>query len=75
MWKVQVVKLGQVEVPVPEILFMTGFADWATMIFWMTVATDGNKVAIVNTGPPADLTEIAEAIKSTAAGTGPQQPR
>ena len=24
---------------------------------------------------PADLTEIAEAIKSTAAGTGPQQPR
>lgn len=57
-WEVQVLSLGEVEVPVPEILFMTRFAEWAPMVFWMTVATDGDKVAIVNTGPPEDLTQI-----------------
>jgi glyoxylase-like metal-dependent hydrolase (beta-lactamase superfamily II) len=57
-WEVQVLKLGQAEVPVPEILFMTGFDEWAVLAFWMVVATDGERVAIVNTGMPDDLTEI-----------------
>lgn len=57
-WEVQVVKLGQADVPVPEVLFMTGFDEWAVLAFWMVVATDGDKVAIVNTGMPDDLTQI-----------------
>jgi glyoxylase-like metal-dependent hydrolase (beta-lactamase superfamily II) len=55
---VQVLSLGQAEVPVPEILFMTGFDEWAVLKFWMVVATDGDRVVIVNTGQPDDLTEI-----------------
>ncbi len=57
-WDVQVLKLGQADVPKPEIFFMTGFDEWAVLNFWMVVATQGDRVAIVNTGMPEDLTEI-----------------
>lgn len=57
-WDVRVVSLGQAEVPVPEILFMTGFDEFALLKLWMVVATQGDRVAIVNTGPPDDLTQI-----------------
>ena len=58
MWDVQVLKLGQVEVPVPQVLFLTGFDQWCTLNFYMVVATEGNKVVVVNTGLPDDLTDI-----------------
>lgn len=57
-WDVQVLKLGQVEVPVPQVLFLTGFDQWCVLNFYMVVATQGDKVAIVNCGMPADLTDI-----------------
>lgn len=57
-WDVQVLRLGEAEVPMPEILFMTGFHDWAIMAFPMVVARQGDEVAIINTGFPDDLTDI-----------------
>ena len=39
-------------------LFLTGFDQWCTLNFYMVVATEGDKVVIVNTGMPDDLTDI-----------------
>ena len=57
-WDVRVLKLGQAEVPVPQVLFLTGFDQWCVLNFYMVVATQGDKVAIVNCGMPDDLTDI-----------------
>ena len=57
-WDVRVLKLGQAEVPVPQVLFLTGFDQWCVLNFYMVVATQGDTVAIVNCGMPSDLTDI-----------------
>jgi hypothetical protein len=37
---------------------MTGFHEWALLNFYRVVARKGDTVAILNTGPPSDLTDI-----------------
>ena len=39
----------------PQVLFLTGFDQWCVLNFYMVVATQGDKVAIVNCGMPDDL--------------------
>jgi hypothetical protein len=55
-YEVQVLKVGQSDVPGPEVYWMSHWDQWLTLYFYMVVIRGGESVAIVNTGPPLDLT-------------------
>jgi glyoxylase-like metal-dependent hydrolase (beta-lactamase superfamily II) len=57
---VQVLKMGQCDVPGPEVYWMSHWDTWETLYFYMVVIQGQGKTAIVNTGPPADLTALNE---------------
>jgi glyoxylase-like metal-dependent hydrolase (beta-lactamase superfamily II) len=61
--------MGQSDVPGPEVYWMSHWNEWLTLYFWMVVIEGGGKTAIINTGPPEDLTSINE---QWAAYAGPQ---
>lgn len=54
-YEIQVLKMGQCEVPGPEVYWMSGWDTWETLCFWMVVIRGGGKTILINTGPPADL--------------------
>lgn len=55
---VQLLKMGQCDVAGPEVFWMSHWDDWVQLYFWMVVIRGHGKTAIINTGPPADLTEL-----------------
>ena len=57
-YEVQVLKMGQCEVAGPEVYWMSHWNDWVTLFFWMVVIRGNGITAIINTGPPADLTDL-----------------
>lgn len=57
-YEVSVLKMGQSDVPGPEVFWMSHWDQWETLYFWMVVIRGGGKTAIINTGPPHDLTGI-----------------
>jgi glyoxylase-like metal-dependent hydrolase (beta-lactamase superfamily II) len=59
-YEVQVLKMGQCEVPGPEVYWMSRWETWETLFFWMVVVRGHGKTAIINTGPPSDLTAMNE---------------
>ncbi len=63
---VQVLKVGEVEVPAPEVYWMSHWQEWETLFFYMVVIRCGDVTAIVNTGPPADLAELNRAWRAFA---------
>jgi glyoxylase-like metal-dependent hydrolase (beta-lactamase superfamily II) len=64
-YEVQILKMGQCEVPGPEVYWMSGWNTCETLYFWMVVIRGGGKTAIINTGPPQDLTDMNEVWKKT----------
>ncbi len=62
-YDVQVLKMGQCQVPGPEVFWMSHWDTWETLNFWMVVIRGGGKNIIVNTGPPKDLTALNAAWK------------
>lgn len=60
-FEVQVLKMGQCEVPGPEVYWMSSWNTWEMLNFWMVVIRGGGKTLIINTGPPADLSALNEA--------------
>jgi glyoxylase-like metal-dependent hydrolase (beta-lactamase superfamily II) len=68
-YQVHVLKIGQSDVPGPEVYWMGHWDQWLTLYFYMVVIRGGGKTAIVNTGPPLDLTEMNE---QWAAYAGPR---
>jgi glyoxylase-like metal-dependent hydrolase (beta-lactamase superfamily II) len=62
-FEVQILKMGQCEVPGPEVYWMSGWDTWETLHFWMVVIRGGGKTVVINTGPPADLTDLNDAWK------------
>lgn len=63
---VRVLKMGQCDVPGPEVFWMSHWDKWYTLNFYMVVIQGGGKTAIINTGPPADLTSLNEVWKHFA---------
>lgn len=67
MYDIQVLKMGQAEVPGPEVYWMSGWGTWEMLHFWMVVIRGGEKNLVINTGPPLDLAPMnkvwAEAIE------------
>jgi glyoxylase-like metal-dependent hydrolase (beta-lactamase superfamily II) len=59
-FQVQVLKMGECEVAGPEVFWMSHWNDWVKLYFWMVVIRGNGETAIINTGPPADLTALNE---------------
>ena len=57
-YEVRVLKMGQCDVRGPEVFWMDRWDDWETLYFWMVVIRGNGKTAIINTGPPADLSAL-----------------
>ncbi len=62
-YEIDVLKMGQCQVPGPEVYWMSGWDTWETLHFWMVVIRGGGKVLIINTGPPQDLVPMNEVWK------------
>src|ERR1035437_8140915 len=60
-YTVDVLKMAEAEVPGPEVFWMSHWDKWETLFFQMVLIRGEGRTAIINTGPPADLTEINEA--------------
>jgi hypothetical protein len=58
MFGVRSIKVGQVEVPGPELFWMGGWDQWYTLVFQVVLIQGPGVTALVNTGPPLDLSPI-----------------
>jgi len=65
-YEVNVLKVGQCDVPGPEIYWMSHWDTWETLYFYMVVIRGGGKTAIVNTGPPRELAALNEVWRDFA---------
>src|SRR5579884_2036579 len=59
-YSVTVLKMGEAEVPGPEVFWMSRWEAWQTLYFYMVVIRGAGVIAIINTGPPHDLTMLNE---------------
>ena len=57
-YEIQLLKMGQCDVAGPEVYWMSHWNEWVQLYFWMVVIRGNGKTAIINTGPPSDLTEL-----------------
>lgn len=55
---VQVLKVGEADVPGPEVYWMDRWKEWITLYFYIVVARSENLTVVINSGPPRDLTEL-----------------
>lgn len=54
-YRVRVLKMGQCDVPGPEVYWMSHWGTWETLYFYMVLIRGEGKTLVINTGPPADL--------------------
>jgi hypothetical protein len=57
-FRIDVTSMGRMELPGPEVFWMSGWDEWFDAAFWMVVARSAEHTVVVNTGPPADITEL-----------------
>ena len=60
-YSVQVLKMAEAEVPGPEVYWMSHWHEWVMLHFYMVVLRGNGITAIVNTGPPADISQLNRA--------------
>ena len=60
-YSVHVLKMAEAEVPGPEVYWMSHWQEWVRLYFYMVVVQGNGITAVVNTGPPADLSEMNRA--------------
>jgi hypothetical protein len=65
-YRVRVLKMGQCDVPGPEVFWMSHWETWETLFFWMVVIQRAGFTAVINTGPPADLTGLNQVWRQFA---------
>jgi glyoxylase-like metal-dependent hydrolase (beta-lactamase superfamily II) len=66
MYEVSLLKMGQSEVPGPEVYWMSHWDQWLTLYFYMVVVRGNGYTVIINTGPPDDLAEMNQEWASYA---------
>lgn len=54
-FNVDVLSMGRMLLPAPEVFWMSGWDEMFDATFWMVVARDGDYTVVVNTGAPDDL--------------------
>ena len=59
-YEIQLLKMGHCDVMGPEVYWMSHWTDWVQLYFWMVVISGNGKTAIINTGPPEDLSALNE---------------
>lgn len=57
-YSVQVLKMAEAEVPGPEVFWMSHWNEWVKLNFYMIVLRGNGTTAVINTGPPADISEL-----------------
>lgn len=57
-YTVRVLKMGQSDVPGPEVYWQSHWFSWETLCFYMVVIQGEGVTAVINTGPPSDLSEL-----------------
>jgi glyoxylase-like metal-dependent hydrolase (beta-lactamase superfamily II) len=60
-YSVQVLKMAEAEVPGPEVYWMSHWHEWVKLNFYMVVLRSNGITAIINTGPPADISQLNRA--------------
>lgn len=55
---VRSIKVGQVDVPGPEVFWQSDWSEWYTLAFQLVLVQGEGVTALVNTGPPPDLSDI-----------------
>lgn len=58
--------MGEAEVPGPEVYWMSHWDRWETLCFYMVVLRGEAGIAVINTGPPADLEPLNHAWRAFA---------
>jgi len=56
-FKIKVFKMGESEVPAPEVYWMQGWNEWETLSFHALLAYNEKRNFLINTGFPLDLSE------------------
>ena len=69
-FSVQALKMGQCQVRGPEVYWMDRWDDWEELYFYVVLVRGDSKVAIINTGPPRDLTALNARWTSTFGARG-----
>lgn len=57
-YDIQVIKVGEADVPGPEVYWMSRWGTWETLYFYIVLIRGGGKTLLINTGPPSDLSAI-----------------
>ncbi len=57
-YTIRALKMGQADVPGPEVYWMEAWNTWETLYFMAFIVQGGGKNILVNTGPPQDLTDM-----------------
>ena len=69
-YQVTALKMGQCDVPGPEVYWMSDWERWYTLFFYMIVLQGPGVTAIINTGPPDNLTALNNAWRAGAGDRG-----
>ena len=67
-YEIKVIKVGEADVPGPEVYWMSHWNTWETLAFCIVLLRGGGHSVLINTGPPADLA-VLNAAWSDAYGT------
>ncbi len=57
-YHLQALKMGQCQVRGPEVYWMDRWDDWEELYFYLVLVRAEGKTAIINTGPPRNLTAL-----------------
>jgi glyoxylase-like metal-dependent hydrolase (beta-lactamase superfamily II) len=58
MYEIRFLKVGESDVPGPEVYWMRNWNTWETLFFYIVVVRGGGKTILINTGPPTNLTRL-----------------
>lgn len=60
---IKVISTAEVEVPYPEVYWMESFQEWTKICFQLCIIKDDDKIILINTGFPEDISDIAKGWK------------
>lgn len=62
-YSLKLISVAEVEVPCPEVYWMESFQEWTKLSFQIGILRNENKIILINTGFPDDITGISKAWK------------